>query len=120
MSDKNTITQNWHPGAKMLTTVEETDVEKAQPFRGSRGQLCEAKRRVLLKWCPFGSDKWITTEFLILADGKSVVTLGKEFVDLRGIFHDMDFDISPFRLPGSKNSRGEYCVLIHVITEPVN
>ncbi|KAH4036830.1 hypothetical protein HBI25_069790 [Parastagonospora nodorum] len=103
-SEKNTISQKWDFGKEMWEKDQESN-EKPLLFRGRKGHLYEASSTVFLTWRPVGSEKWVTSKFFIVTDVLSVVTMGKEFVDFQGIFHDMDFDISPFRLPGSKKSR---------------
>jgi hypothetical protein len=107
-SEKNTISENWAFGRKMWTPGEESEIEKPRPFRGRRGLQLEAKSKIALEWRPVGSEKWVTTEFNIVMDGESEVVLGKEFVDFLGIFHDLDLDVSPFRLPGMKKSRSKH------------
>jgi hypothetical protein len=108
-SERNTISEKWDFGRKMWTAGQEIEIEKPRSFQGRRGRLCEAKNKIPLTWHPVGSEKTITTDFFILMDSESEVVLGREFVDFQGIFHDLDLDVSPFRLPGMKKSRGKYC-----------
>jgi hypothetical protein len=115
-SERNTTSKNWAFGRKMWTAGEESEIEKPRPFRGRRGLQLESRSKIALEWRPVGSEKWVITEFYIVLDGESEVVLGKEFVDFQGIFHDLDLDMSPFRLPGMKRSRGKNCQrgLIHL------
>jgi hypothetical protein len=107
-SERNTISENWALERKMWTPGEESGIEKPRPFRGRRGLQLEAKSKIALEWRPVGSEKWVTTEFNIVMDSESMVVLGKEFVDFQGIFHDLDLDVSPLRLPGMKKSRSKH------------
>jgi hypothetical protein len=84
----------------------EAEIEKQRPFLGRRGQFSTATRQVTLKWRPEGSQKWMETSFSIVESEERFVALGKEFVDFQGIFHDLDIEAIPLRLPGRRLSRG--------------
>lgn len=105
-SERNIISQRSAFADRIWSEDEETDV-KPLPFLGRRGKMCEAKNKIRLTWRPEGSGKWMDTEFYIIDDDEPIAILGKEWADFQGIFHDMEFSISPFRLPGIRSTRGQ-------------
>lgn len=105
-SERNIISRRSAFHEKIWSANREADV-KPLPFLGRGGKMCEAKTKVRLTWRPEGSEKWMDTDFYIIDDDEPVAVLGKEWADFQGIFHDMDFSVSPFRLPGIRSTQGK-------------
>lgn len=105
-SERTTISKRSAFAEKIWSADKEADV-KSLPFLGREGKLFEAKIKIRLTWHPEGSKKEMDTDFYIIDDDEPVAVLGKEWADFQGIFHDMDFSVSPFRLPGIRSTRGE-------------
>lgn len=103
-SERNIISQRGAFAKKIWSVDKELDT-KSHPFPGRGGNICEAKTKVRLTWRPEGSEKWMDTDFYIVDDDEPVAILGKEWADFQGIFHDVDFSVSPFRLPGIRSTR---------------
>lgn len=103
-SERNIISQSSAFHTKIGSADKETDVMPL-PFLGRGGEPCEAKTKILLTWRPEGPDKWIDTDFHIVEDDEPVAILGRDWVDFKCILHDIDFSVSPFRLPGIKSTR---------------